>query len=161
MYYVYKDGKKVFEGTQSEVAKLLKISTSMVKRCGSMLGYTKGYQIVSDDENRQRKTWLNDDLIIKRINEGKTYKEIAKELNYPVEGLTQYCKDREYTPANRGHIEKKEIFYPGGYKQCPRCKRWFNNYAGSMWHWKGLGKNGKPIWYCSYTCMRNSEVKWW
>ena len=162
MFYVFKDGELFFQGSKEEVAKKLKVSEALVQKCGSMLEYIKkGYQIVNDDGNKQMKTWLDDDLIIKRIDEGKTYKEIAKELKYPLPGFEQYCKARGYTAENKGHMKKKLIFYPGGYKQCPRCKRWFNNYARMMWHWRGLDKRGHLVLYCSYTCQRNSEVNWW
>ena len=161
MYYVYKDGKEVFRGNAEEVAKKLKVSRALVRQYGTALEYTKnGYQIIYDDMNNQKKTWLNDDLIIKRINEGKTYEEIAKELKYPLPGFKQYCKAREYTYENKGHIEKKEIFYPSGYRQCPRCKKWFNNYAHKDWAWRDTDKLGHPRYYCSYNCLINKVVKW-
>lgn len=162
MYYVFRNGKLIFQGTKEEVARELNISRALVVKSGALLGYVKGgYQIINDDENKQKNTWLDDDRIIKLINKGKTLNEIATIMKYPLPGFIQYCKARGYTPENKGHIEKKMIFYPGGYKQCPRCKKWFSAYAGDMWKWKGVNKHGNPVWYCSYTCMRNSEVTWW
>ena len=152
-FIVYKDKKRIYEGTATEIAGIVGASPTTVAQAGRKLGMINGYQIV---ENRNI-TRLDDYSIIAMIDDGMTFEQIAKRINYPLPGLKQYCLDRGYKTANKGRMTKQDVYYPLDWVQCPVCKRWFKNYVGVEWHYQAPDKRGRRVYYCSYTCCKQGS----
>ena len=147
-YIVYKGTHRVFSGTLNEVASFLGVDNETVRVKACNLETFGDYQVLTNTNI----TRLDNELIIRLIEEGKTIEQIAEILDFPLPGFNQYCRDRGYAPEFIGKMIPKDVYYPIGYRLCPVCKRWFKNYVGTEWHYQAIIKD-KRVLYCSYTCI--------